>query len=663
MKKLILTFIYSITLAILLSYSLSAQVLRYVNKNATGGVYNGLSWATGWRTFADINWGALTPGSTLYISGGVDSIVYNEELTPQCRGTKNSLIHIFAGRNSPSPSGHSGRVIIDRQSVDGSNAIFINEYAGRSPAYLHIKGFELQWMSFGIHVDDDMSRSGGLNARGIIFDSLKITKFLGTPEVIPAVGVWGESDSMIVQNCYIKTMNTPGQTDCFHYNAGYHNGTTQPRFNIIRNNFIDNTNQDPVAHNDAIQGVDGEGYWIYNNIIINDSVYSQQGGGVPFIVTSNDWENDNWPPNIWFNNFAYMGGAWWPGASPGYVMWNRHDGGAGDNKSAGSFIFNNTLVSNGANMGIFENQYQYDLFVNNIGAQFCLVAYRGEWRTPFSILNNLDGGNEELDSTRYNLYWRQDSVTTPIWGYNEDSGFLLANQTLVKPVSWANWTSYSGNSLFRNPKFVNHFGYEPDQSVLTPDIQANSPAINAGEDLTWLRNYFTSIGIPSDIVDAMGKDIYGNPRNDWDIGAVEYGVGAADTVPSFSFTPVTGAELNTEYIGKARFPSTSVDSTFHVWTTTSASFKINYNGTYSTAMKEAEPDDTVYVKNQSDDTRYLFTTTETIYAGNVVTGQNFNVTTKADPGGGGVVNGGWISGSNGRKIYLRNGHALITRQP
>ena len=81
------------------------------------------------------------------------------------------------------------------------------------------------------------------------------------------------------------------------------------------------------------KAVRGMGYWIYNNIIINDSVYSQQGGGVPFIVTSNDEDDDNYPPNIWFNNFPYQGGAWWPGASQGYVMWNRHDGGAGGNKS------------------------------------------------------------------------------------------------------------------------------------------------------------------------------------------------------------------------------------------------------------------------------------------------------------------------------------------
>ena len=35
-----------------------------------------------------------------------------------------------------------------------------------------------------------------------------------------------------------------------------------------------------------------------------------------------------------------------------------------------SFVFNNTIVSNGPNLGIFENQYRVDLFVNNICAQY-----------------------------------------------------------------------------------------------------------------------------------------------------------------------------------------------------------------------------------------------------------------------------------------------------
>jgi hypothetical protein len=58
---------------------------------------------------------------------------------------------------------------------------------------------------------------------------------------------------------------------------------------------------------------------------------------------------------------------------------------------------------------------------------------------------------------------------------------------------------------------------------------------------------------------------------------------------------------------------------------------------------------------------YSTTYTNVIVAGGY--SRTYSVTTKADPGGGGGVNGGWLSGSNGKKIYLSNGHALITKQP
>lgn len=127
-----------------------------------------------------------------------------------------------------------------------------------------------------------------------------------------------------------------------------------------------------------------------------------------------------------------------------------------------------------------------------------------------------------------------------------------------------------------------------------------------------------------------------------------------DTIPSFSFTALTGRELNTEYIASSAFDN--ADSTFSVWTTTSAQFKINYGGSYSTAQKTADMDDTVYVKNQSSGS-YSTKTTETIVAGGV--SRDFDVTTKAETGG--IVNGGWLNQSNGKKIYSSDGKAIITK--
>ena len=72
------------------------------------------------------------------------------------------------------------------------------------------------------------------------------------------------------------------------------------RKTIIRNNVILNKNQDPLAHNDAIQSVIADGFVIYNNIIVNDSVYSPEGGGMPFILSIllHDFDYNDTPPVI-----------------------------------------------------------------------------------------------------------------------------------------------------------------------------------------------------------------------------------------------------------------------------------------------------------------------------------------------------------------------------
>ena len=596
MKKLFL-------ITILLFASQLFATDYYISPGGDNGAAT--SWATAKTTFANFSsvWSSVNPGDNIYIDGGTDSTIYYETLQPQCRGTAENRITIIAGKYSPSPSGHSGRVIIDGGAVRGAS-IFFDDYAGTAPTYITVKGFETRYADGGVAANIDAARGV---SRGCIVDSCRITNFYG----LAGIYYKGHFDSSVVQNCYIKTMNTPGQTDCFHYN-GANNGTYHPILNIIHDNFIDNTNQDLLAHNDAIQGVDGEGYLIYNNIVINDSVWSTEGGGLPFIVTSNDWDNDNYPPNIWFNNYCYMGGPWYPNASPGFAMWNRHDGGAGGGNSAPSFIFNNTIVANGPGIGCFDNQFRVDLFVNNIIAQWCQdspVDYRTggtPWasshtgadnqsvmtdagasfppndalanliihnisdstddgvadagsvgiitaNTSTTITVTLSGGGdndwdtgdsytipvgrgqysgfgsninygvyEQMDSIRSNLFWKEDSTESYSKIINSGGWFELSGGGgPTQIVNWDDWVSKGGTGSFTDPLFVNNIGRESNQSALVPDIKVNSPAIDAGEDLSELYNYFISefgIDLPE-----MLNDIYGNPRDaSWDIGAVEY---------------------------------------------------------------------------------------------------------------------------------------------
>ena len=80
----------------------------YVDKNATGS-NNGSSWNNAWESIGDINWNAVQGGDTVYISGGTDSVVYNEILTIGASGTNGNNIVITKGLSA----GYNGRVVID----------------------------------------------------------------------------------------------------------------------------------------------------------------------------------------------------------------------------------------------------------------------------------------------------------------------------------------------------------------------------------------------------------------------------------------------------------------------------------------------------------------------------------------------------------------------
>ncbi len=128
----------------------------YVDKNASGQ-NNGNSWSNAWQSFSAINWGSLQPGDIVYISGGSDSTQYNEQLTVGKSGTAGSPITIIAGKYSPSPGGHSGRVIIDGGG-SRQHSIYVQD-----KNYVTIKGFECRHATMGVEIED--------NASNIILDS------------------------------------------------------------------------------------------------------------------------------------------------------------------------------------------------------------------------------------------------------------------------------------------------------------------------------------------------------------------------------------------------------------------------------------------------------------------------------------------------------------
>ena len=379
--KLVFSLIYTIILALALSYNLFATDW-YVDKNATGN-NSGTSWTNACSTFASIPWSSMSVGDDIYISGGTDSTVYFETLEPDIKGNTVNWSIITTGMYSTSPSGHSGKVIINGfDSPDTLAGLYLRNTGSGKPSYLKVKGFTFRNSMRGVDGNFDEAHVGiaidscifeNHHDRGIIFETLR------------AFGV----DSVFVENCRILSAEySPYETDGIFIKG--------VNYMFIRNNWIRVRNQDPIQHVDAVQAYLAGGVVIANNILINDSVYSDEGGGIPIIYGS---EGNN--PVIIYNNLLYMGGVHQPITNQASVMLTRwYD----NTPMPPTWIFNNTCISNGRNIRNFDIEYSEGnktRIHNNIIAMYS--AYASDNLETFNANN---GDVLYVDSTRNNLFYR-----------------------------------------------------------------------------------------------------------------------------------------------------------------------------------------------------------------------------------------------------------------
>ncbi|NNG27943.1 MAG: Ig-like domain-containing protein, partial [Ignavibacteriaceae bacterium] len=301
---------------------------------------------------------------------------------------------------------------------------------------------------------------------------------------------------------------------------------------VIHDNYIHIPNQDPYAHVDGIQSQFAQGFVIYNNVIINDSVYSPEGGGMPIILRAGNAGLNL--PVIIYNNFCYMGGAWMPGANNGIVL-NLHSGDQDLYPSPPTYLLHNTVIGNGPQLNGVGFDYfgqgndGKGIFHNNIVAQYGSGTGGISWLITFGA-----GGAVSpihVDSVKNNLFYKE-------WSTVNFAGSFTNGATTASGFDWNYWTgTLGGSGLQTDPLFVNNIGNEPDQGALRGYLQANSPAINAGEDVSYLFDYLEAtygIVLPR-------TDIEGNSRNlsNPTIGAYKYVPRGPDIIPP----EVTGATL------------------------------------------------------------------------------------------------------------------------
>ena len=448
--------------------------------NSVASSGNGQSWGTAWKNFSDIEWISVAAGDTIYVSGGATSQTYYETLTVGSSGTAGNPITITTGRDSSSASGHDGRVIIDGGGTR-TQSIYV-----QNKNYVTVRGFECTHAEKGVYVED--------NANTIVLDALDVHDYYGQAGIMLNASPY-MIDNVTIKNSRIVSIELyAAETDGIYISGAQRT--------VIHDNYVHERNQDPLAHTDALQAYLANGFVIYNNYFINDSVYSPEGGGTPIILGS---EGTN--PVIIYNNFLYMGGVWDPTGNQNAILWTRwYD----NNPMPPTWVIHNTVVAGGPRCRNFIQEYDA-VTINNLFAIF----------TPSGEMDNLEESLPhpiQVADIRQNLFWRNAAEA----GF---AGQFTGNGNTGDVSGWSSWTTtYGGTGVNADPLFAHSylphtFGDGTDEGALNGELQAGSPAIDNGEDARTLiasLNSTYALNLP-------WADINGNPRdNTPTIGAYEY---------------------------------------------------------------------------------------------------------------------------------------------
>jgi hypothetical protein len=219
---------------------------HYVD-NSVSEAGNGSSWSQAWNSFSAINWSAVRPGDTIYVSGGVDGQTYNETLTVGASGSAAATITITKGVDP----GHDGAVVIDGGGMRWNGVVV---YARDHVVVSHLDvrnitdaGFSVKYATAGVvlrsnsvHADD----AGSDNARGY--------------DVRGSVGI---EAVIVTDNSFTTTTSTMSQTDGIY--SMENDGV------VFEKNHIVISNNNDYGHSDAFQSFRDK------NIIVRDNWFEQ----------------------------------------------------------------------------------------------------------------------------------------------------------------------------------------------------------------------------------------------------------------------------------------------------------------------------------------------------------------------------------------------------
>jgi len=234
----------------------------FINKNSTG-LNNGLNWENAWTSFASIDWNSINSGDTLYISGGTDSIIYNEPLILMKSG-----ITLEKGKSI----GNSGRVIFRAPVKQSGNGITINERSS-----IAISGIEFYDWYIGISVSSRTPYA---------VDSIKIedNKFYCTLWGVNADGGYNpaihDTAGNNIKNLYVlrNHFEQPASGTSVNQSDGMSVKFSKNIF-IIGNKFVNRDMDSDDIHNDFMEGQWNTNLYIFNNYFMTtNTVTAGQNG-------------------------------------------------------------------------------------------------------------------------------------------------------------------------------------------------------------------------------------------------------------------------------------------------------------------------------------------------------------------------------------------------
>jgi hypothetical protein len=464
-----------IVFASLLLITASAQANNwYVDKAATGAA-NGTSWANAWTSLGSIT--GISPGDTVYISGGTTSQTYPvpNGWSP-AGGTAAARITYQTGQDA----GHNGIVILDGQKVNyvirncGSNITFSGNVGGSQHMRL------LNDNNRCVYINTN-------NASNMSFNYLDLPQAFGCFYFANNTNITG----LEIDHCTIHKLSPPASTrvpDDIFYLGGAAGGAFDTI--LIHDNYVEipcNATE-PAYGDDGVKW--GDGASVYNNHfrIYLDPNYPKPGQHSDvFQVNGNYWKIynnlfENIGESVCFNNY-------W-----GTTNLNFHD----------FYFYNNVIWQNtsqtisGVARGLdFEPQnntgstFTRVIVANNTFANlttlFCMRFHNAAGWTNCAIVNNLFYNCKSTLAT--------DAPASAISVFYNKAGSVMKSDSIPN-------TSGPGNN---NPvTFVNLPGCDFH-------LAANDTgAIGAGTN--WPSAYLTT-----------DKDGRPRPSGAWSVGAYEYG--------------------------------------------------------------------------------------------------------------------------------------------